>query len=206
MKLLTRNSIAAVVSCAALALNAFAQAPAPIPAPASMVEVPSGEVKAAISEMLEAMNIRQMMNQMSTAMVQSMPLMLEQMMERSVSHLPSDQRAAAKQRSAATVGSFMEKGMAIYGDPEILKGMEEIMGRAYAKRFSLSEIKTITAFYKSEAGKKMMSVVPQLMQETMPEIVALTAPKVNALMEEVTKRAIEDAKAASANNKTPAVK
>jgi hypothetical protein len=35
---------------------------------------------------------------------------------------------------------------------------------------------------------------------------ALTAPKMNALMEDMMKAAIEDTKAASANNKTPAKK
>jgi hypothetical protein len=35
------------------------------------------------------------------------------------------------------------------------------------------------------------------MQETMPEIVALTAPRINAMMEELMKSAMEEAKAAS---------
>jgi hypothetical protein len=84
--------------------------------------------------------------------------------------------------------------------------MEDIMGRAYAKRFTLAEIKAITAFYKSEAGKKMLSTGPQLMQEAMPEIMALTSPKINALMQEFTKKAMDDAKAAADAKKTPPAK
>ncbi len=181
---------------------AFAQAPAP----ATKAEAPSAEVKAAVAEMLEAINFRQMMNQMAAAMAQSMPQMMDQMLARSFDKLPADQQKVAKEKASESSRLAMQKSMAFYSDPEIIMGMEEIMGRAYAKRFSLAEIKTITAFYKSDAGKKMLTTAPQLMQETMPEIMALTAPKINAMIDELTKKAIEDAKATGANNKTPAKK
>jgi hypothetical protein len=172
---------------------AFAQ----VPAPAAKAEVPSAEVKAAVAEMLEAINFRQTMIQMSATMTQSMPQMFEQSSSRMFEKLPPAEQKAAKEKFAASAQGAMEKAMAIYRDPEILKGMEDIMGRAYTKRFTLAEIKSITAFYKSDAGKKMLSAGPQLMKEAMPEIVALTAPKTNALMQEFTKKALEDAKAAS---------
>lgn len=197
MTLLKRFLVLAACSVA-LSTSAVAQAPA---APTKS-DVPTAETKAAVAEMLEAINFRQMMSQMSAAMTQSMPQIFEQTTARMFEKLPPTEQKAAKEKFAASAQAGMQKAMAVYRDPEIMKGMEDIMGRAYAKRFTLAEIKTITVFYKSDAGKKMLSTGPQLMQETMPEIMALTSPRINALMEEVTKKAMEDAKAASEAQKT----
>ncbi|MCA2998743.1 MAG: DUF2059 domain-containing protein [Rhodocyclaceae bacterium] len=189
----TKKLLAIAAMSASLSGGAFAQTNA---AP-SAGGIASAETKVAITEMLEAINFRQTMIQISATMTQSMPQMFEQTSSRMFEKLPPAEQKAAKEKFAASAQGAMEKAMAIYRDPEILKGVEDIMGRAYTKRFTLAEIKSITAFYKSDAGKKMLSAGPQLMQEAMPEIVALTAPKTNALMQEFTKKALEDAKAAS---------
>ena len=198
----TKKLLAIAAMSASLLSGAFAQTTA---AP-SAGEMATTEAKAVIAEMLEAISFRQTMNQMSVAMTQSMPQMFEQTTARMFEKLPAAERKAAKEKFAASAQLAMEKAIAIYRDPEILKGMEDIMGRAYAKRFTLTEIKAITAFYKSEAGKKMISAGPQLMQEAMPEIMALTSPKMNALMQELTKKVLEEAKTASETKAAAAAK
>jgi len=194
------KSVVVVLASLAITFSVSAQSPA------DKQEPQSPELKAAVTEMLDAINFRQMMNQMSVAMAQSTPQMVEQLSSRMLEKLPPAEQKVAKEKAAVAAKAGAERAMALYRDPEIIKGMEDIMVRAYARRFSLVEIKSITAFYRSDAGKKMMSATPQMMQEMMPEIAALTSPKMNALMDELMKTAMEDAKAASEAKKAATAK
>jgi len=179
------------------ALNVAAQAPAPAGA-AAPLQVISPEQKAVVAEMLEAINFKQMMAQMGAAMTQGMPQMMAQSLEATIAKLPLEQRAKAREVAQESMKSSLNESMKLYTDPAIISGMEDIMGRAYARRFSLDEVKAITAFYKSAAGKKMMTDAPQIMQETMPEMAALMSPRMTAMIERVTKDVAEKAKGKSA--------
>lgn len=41
--------------------------------------------------------------------------------------------------------------------------------KAYRKRFTVDEVRAITAFYRTPAGKKLASVTPEIMEETMTD-------------------------------------
>ena len=82
----------------------------------------------------------------------------------------------------------------IYSDPEVIQGIESIMARMYAKNFSVDEVKAITAFYVSPAGKKTLTILPQMMQQTMPEMMGLLAPRMNATMTKMMDDIAEEAK------------
>ncbi len=47
---------------------------------------------------------------------------------------------------------------------------------------------------KSDAGKKMMTSMPQLMQQSMSEMIALLSPRLNALTGKLANEAVETAK------------
>lgn len=176
------------------ASNAFAQAAV------------DPEQKAAIKGLLDALNFKHMMSQMSSMMAQSMPQMMDQMVEgmASKSKLTPEQKAAVHAQAAAAREKSSRDLNELFSDPVVIQGMEDIMARSYAKLFTTAEIKSITAFYVSPAGKKTLELTPQIMQESMPQIVALIQPKMNALVErtasEIVSKAAEgkDAKAAPA--------
>ena len=56
----------------------------------------------------------------------------------------------------------------------------------------------------SPAGKKTLTIMPKMMQETMPEIMAIIAPKMSAIMESATKEVASQIKKSTDGNDTPA--
>ena len=163
------------------------------------------EQRAAVKELLDAMNFKQMMSQISGPMMQQMMQLTDDMVEKSSSkgslttEQVNDLRNAARESSAKSFKAMTD----LYNDPQFVESFEGIMARAYARNFTLDEIKATTAFYVSPAGKKTLTVMPKMMQETMPEMMAIIAPRMSAIMESTTKDVAAQiekvSKAASAN-------
>jgi uncharacterized protein len=108
---------------------------------------------------------------------------------------------------AAKSSETMTKSMIdIYNDPQIVQGMEDIMARAYGSNFAVDELKAITTFYASPAGKKMLATQAQIMQQTMPEIMALITPRMKELMEKMAKDIAAQAKEPGKTSAAPAKK
>ncbi len=192
------SSVICLVTATHLAAQTAAPAAAPVAAPVSTV---SAEQKAAVAALLDAMNFKQQMAQMSKMMVQSMPQMLDQLTTKMSSSLSPEQQANAREVAKKSMTTSMDKVGDIYSDPAVVSGMEDIMARAYGKLFTVAEIKSMTAFYKSDAGKKMLNSMPQLMQQTMPEIMGLIAPRMQAMTEKIAKDAVQTASNSSTSSK-----
>lgn len=196
MKAIKYVLVAAMVCAGA---TAFAQAPATSPA------VVTAEQKAAVRELLDAMNFKKMMSQMVGAMAQNFPQMMEQAAVGDTT-LTSEQKVEAR-KLAAKSGETMMKSMAeIYSDPQVVQGLEDIMARAYGSNFAVDEIKAITAFYVSPAGKKLLVTQPQIMQQSMPEIMNLITPRMKDVMSKMAKEIAEQAKAQDKTGAAPAKK
>lgn len=185
MKAIRYVLVAAMVYASAVA---FAQTSPPAPA----VVMP--EQKAAVKELLEAMNFKKMMSQMVAAMAQNFPQMMDQMAAASDSSMTAEQKAEVRKLAAKSGETMMKSLTDIYNDPQIVQGMEDIMARAYGSNFAVDEIKAITMFYSSPAGKKMLATQPQIMQQTMPEIMALMTPRMKELMDKMAKDIAQQAK------------
>ena len=176
----------------------------------ALAQVPTavdGEQKTAVKELLDAMNFKQVLSQMGNMMTQQMPQIMEKMMESapSISKMTPEEKVEARKMAQAASESSLKSLNDIYNDPQIVQGFEDIMARAYAKHFTTTEIKATTAFYTSPAGKKALTIMPQMMQETMPEIMAMMTPRMNAMMEKAAKDVvaqIEQNKKAKATNVT----
>lgn len=147
---------------------------------------------AAVKELLEAINFKQTMSQMMGAMGAQMPQMMDQMLDGATknSKLSDVERAEVRKSSKEAQSKAYSEMTAMFQEPEFLQAIEGIMGRAYAKNFSVDEIKGITAFYKSPAGAKLLATQPQIMQQTMPEMMSLIAPRMNAIIEKTTKELV----------------
>ena len=173
MKILKRLVCALVF----VAGGALAQAPAPVDV----------EQRAAVKELLDAMNFKQVLLQMAGAMTQQMPQMLDQMLDgfASKGKLTPEQKAEARKLAQQSQIGMSRQMTEMYNDPQLVQGFEDVMARAYAKHFTTAEIKATTVFYTSPVGKKALTIMPQMMQETMPEIMAMMSPRISAMMETV---------------------
>jgi len=162
-----------VAILAFFASGVFAQAPV------------DAEQKAAIKDLLDALNFKFMMTQLSGVMSQGMPQMMDQLVESqsSGSKLTPEQRSEAHVLAAKSRDEVSRHINEMFADPAVIQGMEDIMAGNYSKHFSTSEIRAITAFYLSPAGKKVLALTPQIMQETMPQIVGVMQPRMKAMME-----------------------
>jgi uncharacterized protein len=174
----------AVAALLLVAGNAFAQQP-----------VADAEQKAAVKDLLEAMNFKQMMSQMAGAMNAQMPQMMDQMVDGIAggAKLDAEQKAEAKKLAREAQTGTSKQFLDIFNDPQFVLGVEDIMARSYARHFTTAEIKATTAFYTSPAGKKALTLVPVLMQETMPEMMALMTPRMNAILESAAKDVVAKA-------------
>ena len=190
--------LVAVIMCASAA--AFAQTSATTPA------VVTPEQKAAVKELLDAMNFKKMMSQMAGAMAQNMPQMMDQMVSAIDTSMTAEQKAEARKLATKSSETVTKSVMDIYNDPQIIQGIEDIMARAYGSNFAVEEIKAITTFYSSPAGQKMLATQPQIMQQTMPEIMALTTPRMKEVMEKTARDIAEQAKAQGKTSAAPASK
>ncbi len=197
MKAIKYVLVAAMV-CVSAAV--FAQTSAPAPA------VVSPEQKAAVKELLEAMNFKKMMSQMTGAMAQNMPQMMDQMVAGFDASLTSEQKAEARKLASKASDSAMKAILDIYNDPQVVQGMEDIMARAYGSNFAVDEINAITTFYSSPAGKKMLATQPQIMQQSMPEIMNLITPRMKDVMSKIAKDIAEQAKEQGKTSAAPVKK
>ena len=163
------------------------------------------EQRAAVKELLDAMNFKQMLAQMSGPMMQQMGQMFDQMIEASPSSrkLSPEQKDAARKAAQESSAKSAKAMTELYNDPTVIQGFEDVMARAYAKNFTTAEIKATTAFYTSPAGKKALTIMPKMMQETMPEIMAIVAPKMSAIMETATKDVASQIKKSTDGSSAP---
>ncbi len=175
---------------AVFALDGYAQTPA--------AEALTVEKRVALAELLEVINFKQTMSQMTNSMIQAVPQAIAQSTTQLSMTLPPEEQARIREEAKAAMATSMQNISALYTDPIIIQGMEDIMARAFAKHFSVVEIKHIAAFYKTEAGKKMLTVSPQLMQETMPEMMALVSPRMNEIIASTAKQAVAKGKTGKA--------
>jgi hypothetical protein len=150
------------------------------------------EQKTAVKELLDVMNFKERMTQMGSMMTMQMPKLLDQMMEGSSdkNQFSADQKIQARKLAQESSTNSARQISEIYNDPQFVQQFEDIMARAYAKHFTTAEIRATTAFYASPVGKKALTIMPQMMQETMPEIIGVMAPRMNAVMEKMAKDVI----------------
>lgn len=187
------------LTIAMASLSSYAQAEA-AGAPAVTV---SPDQKAAVRELLDAMNFKQMMMQMTVSMAQNMPKMMDQMFANNIKMSDAEKIEARKSAGKASE-SAARAVLDIYNDPQILQGIEDIMARMYAKNFTVEEVKAIAAFYVSPVGKKTLTTLPLMMQQTMPEIMGLIAPRMNAAITKIVDEVAEEVKKNSQTNKSGA--
>lgn len=141
----------------------------------------SAETKAAVRELLDATNFKSNLKQMQMMMAQNLPNVLDQMLKNDP-RIDTKRAEEAKQKFVESRVRVLAGFDAIYADPEVLGGLEGLMASAYAKHFSLDELRAVAAFYRTSAGKKSLSLSSTIVLETMPQFMALVGPRIEKLV------------------------
>lgn len=167
---------------------ALAAAFAAAPAFAQTAPNANPQATAAVKSMLDAMEIRKNMVVMYAEMQKTLPAMLRQ---QTAAMIEADPRLDAAQKKQA-LATFETKlpGVAraisqIFNDPAIIDEMINEMVPLYANNYTVAEIQTLTAFYQSPVGRKMMTLMPKLSAESMAIGQRILNPRIGKLMQDV---------------------
>ena len=192
-----------LIASVAVGAAALAQAPATQPLATTVNE----EQRTAINELLTAMNFKKTMSQMAGAMTQAMPQVFDQMLDNIAKTNPQmtpQKKEAMRKLALESRAKVQQELVDMYNDPLVVQSLEDIMGRAYAKRFSTPEIRKITAFYNSPEGQKMLNYLPEIMRESMPEIMQTLSPRMTQMIERTAKEVAARVESDPAAAATPA--
>lgn len=173
---------AALVALTLLSAGAHAQT---APAPDTATE-------AAVRELLTSMKYRQMMDAAMQSMTKNMPNMILQMATNSInanSKLTDEQKKAELAKAAERIPGAIASMQVILNDPSLIDDIITEIVPLYARYFTVDEIHQLAAFYATPLGNKMMTVMPQIMNEAMQVGQRVVMPRIARQLEAATKAA-----------------
>lgn len=183
------NKLITAAFVALTLLSAGARAQTAAPAPATQA-APDPATAAAVRELLDSMNYRAMMNGAMQSMLRNMPSMLLQSATNSINANPSlsdEQKKAALAKVAERMTPALAGMQALLSDPTLIDDMINEIVPLYARHFTVDEIHQMAVFYKTPVGTKMLTVMPQLMGESMQIGQRVVMPRMAKLMEAANK-------------------
>jgi hypothetical protein len=181
-------------------------APAPAPAPAPPPVTVTPETRAAIKDLLDAMNTREALTQAFGQIAQTLAPRMGEAMNRQIEVYPNlspEQKLKVRQGMNAPFEAAVKESAGIITNPKLVDDTIEKMIPIYASHFTMTEIKELTAFYRSALGNKMLTTLPQVSAESLQAGVQIFSPRVNAIMES-TVRKQADAVIAAGPDSAPA--
>jgi hypothetical protein len=144
---------------------------------------------AAVKELLISMNYRELMNKSFEQLQQNMPAIMLQGATAAING--NDKMSAAEKKSAIDEATKQIPAMAkVFGDtlrdPQMMEELFAEIAPLYSRHFTVAEIKQMSAFYKTPVGKKMLSLTPQIMSESMQISQKIVMPRVSAAIQKLT--------------------
>lgn len=167
---------------AIVAAAAFASGAAAAQTPAA-VDMPTDK---AVRELLIAVKYREVLTAAFAQVQKNAPQMILQMATNSVNAntaLDAAQRKAALDKATKNVPEAVAGVNAIITDPKLVDEMITEIVPLYAHHFTLSEIKAITAFYRSPAGVKVLATMPRVQAEAMQATQKVVLPRIQKHVE-----------------------
>ncbi len=148
----------------------LAAATVPVSAQTSVDSKQNSEQKAAVKELIATVgdvHLQQLFNPMLEEIVRANE---EQKIE-SFKSLIEPLKTAREYKVRESRGRQMAGIILRLGNtPQIEEYIEQIMGNLYSKHFSVDEIKTLTAFYKTSAGRKIFFFMLEVKDEAIQKI------------------------------------
>jgi hypothetical protein len=196
LDLLRHAVIATVLVAAPFAVHAqtkaaaaAAGAPAAAPTAPPPVNV-TPEARAAIKELLDAMNTRDQLSKAFVAIGQTLAPRMADGMNRQIEAYPglsADQKVKVRQAMNGPFEAAVKDASGVVNDPKLVDETYEKMIPIYASHFTTPDIKQIAAFYKSPVGQKALVLVPQSNGEALQLAANVFSPRINAIMEKTVK-------------------
>jgi len=179
------KKILLAVMCAAAFAGVPARAMAQAPAPTAAAATP--EANAAVKELLDAMEVRKMMGASFSEMEKAMPQMMRAQVGAVVSadpRLDANQKQQALAKVEQMLPAMTQAIGRVFRDPTLVDEMMAEIAPLYAQNYSVSELKELTAFYRTPLGKKMLALTPRLTAESMALGQKVVTPRLQGLMQD----------------------
>ena len=158
--------------------SAAAQASAPAAAP-------SAADQATIRALMDSMNTRSSLQASLQQLSKSLPQMMRAIAEMGLRNDPTPEQrqvelAKVEQQLPALSAALQKE----FNDPKLVDEMYAEIVPLYSRHFTVDEMKAITEFYRTPAGKKALQAMPQLMMESMQIGQKLMQPRVQRVIEQ----------------------
>ncbi|WP_342119063.1 DUF2059 domain-containing protein [Pseudoduganella sp. OTU4001] len=143
--------------------------------------------EAAVRELLDATNARANMVAAMQNMSKAMPQILRARAEAAVRNNPQlneEQRKAEManvERRLPLIASGIQKELS---DPKLVDELFAEVVPLYVRHFTADDVKALTAFYRTPAGKKSLEVMPVLMMESAQAAQKLTQERAKRIVEQ----------------------
>ncbi len=147
------------------------------------------QVTAAVKQMFEAMRYRDIITDLYKQLEATIPANIRRTTTASVNADPRLDAAAKKARLAEMERRLSAARPAIHGlfqDPALTDDIVAAMVQVYARHYTLDEVRQLSAFYKTPAGRKSVVIMPQLMAESMAVSNQVLGPRLKSVMQSVT--------------------
>ena len=167
---------------ALVCVPAFAQQQDPRDAPASKEDV---------ERYLEVMHSREMMTQMTDAMLKPMHQMLHEQFLKDKDKLPAD--------FEARMNKLMDEFMKSFPWDEMLQSMVPV----YQKHLTKRDIDAIVAFYSAPTGQKLLKEMPQMVGESMQAMMPIMQKQMESMQARVQEEVMAMLKESEGSSKAP---
>ncbi|HLG14843.1 MAG TPA: DUF2059 domain-containing protein [Blastocatellia bacterium] len=128
-----------------------------------------------------------MMSAILNQMEGDLPRQLSQVLL-SVPGLSATERANIEARISESTGRVLKRFRELLPQRvNIGEVVEQVFDQVYGKYYSEEELKDLVSFYKSPTGQKSVSLMPQLIQDSIQKTAELVNPKILELTNEIMK-------------------
>lgn len=172
-----KKIVVALLTSLALSQGALAAEAAPAPVAANV---------AAVRELLDAMNFRRTWQASMDQMAKSMPALMRQQFEASLSvkKLGDAERKERLAKMEAELPKVVPVLQGVLNDPGLMTDMENEMVSLYSRHFTADELKQMAAYYRTPVGQKNMQMMPQVLSESMAISQRITMPRLQKALEQ----------------------
>jgi hypothetical protein len=127
---------------------------------------------------------QQVMDAMLAQMEQSQGAMIEQLIAGS-SGLSAEEQSALREQLAGTNGLFTKFRTRLPERIDFRELMQTVVMPIYDRHFDEPDLREMVAFYRTPAGRKTVSLMPQIAQETMQRAAETLQPRFVELVQEI---------------------
>ena len=135
------------------------------------------------------MNYREVMQASFAQLDKNMPTIMLQGATEAINanaKLTPDEKKAALAKAQKEIPAAAAAFGDLLRDPKLMDELFAEMTPLYGRYFTAADIGQMSVFYKTPVGKKMLSVMPQIMNESVQISQRIMMPRVRAAIEKVS--------------------